>query len=312
MLNDKYGIVISQVYGMEKTDMLFTSNAGETWINMNLPDEFSSADFKDYQILDSGLVVALIKRPGKDKELLWIHGDWEKWETYPASNYCWKICFLNENLGWMCGGTKIDDLNDTQLIMHTEDGGKTWETQWDYKFFGFRLNGIKFINDSIGMATGGNASFLSTYNGGKTWRFDTLKKQPDKGRDPNILSPPEMPSITTAYVIVSGDYIYKYTRDWSLGAGDEGTESGQLSLDQNRPNPAAARTEISYTLSSYSHVKLNIYDMLGNIRKALIDEYEGAGEHSIIFTTEGLPQGTYFYRLETEKGSVAKQMVVFR
>jgi hypothetical protein len=162
------------------------------------------------------------------------------------------------------------------------------------------------------MAVGANGSFLTTYNGGRTWRYDTLKKSPTNKGGHYILGSLQMPSLTNAYVIATAQYIHKYTRDWALGAEDEGTENEQLSLDQNRPNPAASRTEISYTLSNYSHVRLNIYDMLGNIRKSLIDEYEGPGEHSIIFTTEGLPQGTYFYRLETEKGSIAKQMVVFR
>jgi hypothetical protein len=312
MLNDHYGIAITSTYAPKKKEMLLTRDGGITWEKMNMPHEFDSTYFMTYQIQDSNTTVFLAEVKAYDKRLIWMHGNWDSWEQYPVIDRCHEICFINEKEGWLCAGKKMDDLNDNQLIIHTTDGGKTWETQWDYKFHGYGISDIKFFNKDIGMATGGHASVLSTYNGGKTWKLDTLKSLPPNGGDPFLVGNLQMPSITTAYVLAAGTWIYKYTRDWALGFGDEETESGELSLDQNRPNPATIRTEISYTLSNYSHVRLNIYDMLGNIRQALIDEYEGAGEHSIIFTTEGLPQGTYFYRLETEKGSVAKQMVLIR
>nr|NIR48018.1 hypothetical protein [candidate division KSB1 bacterium]NIR71597.1 hypothetical protein [candidate division KSB1 bacterium]NIS23551.1 hypothetical protein [candidate division KSB1 bacterium]NIT70474.1 hypothetical protein [candidate division KSB1 bacterium]NIU24185.1 hypothetical protein [candidate division KSB1 bacterium] len=65
------------------------------------------------------------------------------------------------------------------------------------------------------------------------------------------------------------------------------------------------------------HVKLTIYNVLGQKIKTLVDEMREAGAHSVTWDgtdEEGqpLPSGVYFYRFDAEIVSGTKNMVLVR
>lgn len=72
---------------------------------------------------------------------------------------------------------------------------------------------------------------------------------------------------------------------------------GQFSLAQNYPNPFNPSTVISFDLPIRSHVKLEIYNLLGQRVASLANEERNAGTHEVTWTTS-LPSGVYLYRIE--------------
>lgn len=84
-------------------------------------------------------------------------------------------------------------------------------------------------------------------------------------------------------------------------------------LDQNFPNPFNPKTIISYQLAVSNHIKLKIYDVLGNEIAILVDEQKNSGNYDIEFDGGQYSSGVYFYRLEAD-GSVidTKRMTLLK
>jgi hypothetical protein len=83
-------------------------------------------------------------------------------------------------------------------------------------------------------------------------------------------------------------------------------------LNQNYPNPFNPVTTISFALPETGMARLAVYDILGREVAVLVDGNLQAGQHSMQFDAQGLPTGTYIYRLETDKASFARQLVLMK
>jgi len=90
-----------------------------------------------------------------------------------------------------------------------------------------------------------------------------------------------------------------------------------ISLLQNYPNPFNPSTEIRYTIGEATRVRLQIYDVLGELVRDLVDEPQSAGVWSKSW--DGLDNrgkrigsGMYFYRLEAGGQIMMKRMVMLR
>jgi|GEM_PF-1807694 len=69
-------------------------------------------------------------------------------------------------------------------------------------------------------------------------------------------------------------------------------------LSQNYPNPFNPSTNIKYALPSDVHVKLEVFNILGQRVDVLVDEYQEAGYYNVTFESRDLPSGTYLYRIQ--------------
>jgi hypothetical protein len=70
-----------------------------------------------------------------------------------------------------------------------------------------------------------------------------------------------------------------------------------FTLSQNYPNPFNPSTTIAYHLEKSDHVTLSIYDIYGREIETIVNLYQSAGEHVIVWQAQGMPGGTYFCRL---------------
>ncbi|MDP2302305.1 MAG: T9SS type A sorting domain-containing protein [Ignavibacteria bacterium] len=100
--------------------------------------------------------------------------------------------------------------------------------------------------------------------------------------------------------------------DGTTGIESEKLLPTQFQLSQNYPNPFNPSTVISYQLPAFSHVVLKVYDLLGNEIVTLVNEEKAAGKYSIVFNSDGLASGLYFYTLKSGSFSSTKKMIFIK
>jgi hypothetical protein len=83
-------------------------------------------------------------------------------------------------------------------------------------------------------------------------------------------------------------------------------------LRQNYPNPFNPVTEIKYELSENGQVSMKIYNVIGQVVRTLVNEYQGAGHKTLSFDASALPSGVYFYRLQAGTFTDIKKMLLIR
>jgi hypothetical protein len=83
-------------------------------------------------------------------------------------------------------------------------------------------------------------------------------------------------------------------------------------LDQNYPNPFNPSTSIRYALPQGAHVKLVVYNMLGQEVAKLADDVQAAGYHTVTFDASSLGSGVYLYRLVAGKEVFLKKMLLVK
>ncbi|MGB9663429.1 MAG: cellulase family glycosylhydrolase [Ignavibacteria bacterium] len=83
-------------------------------------------------------------------------------------------------------------------------------------------------------------------------------------------------------------------------------------LKQNYPNPFNSRTVITYSTPELTNVKLKVYDLLGNETCTIIDELKSPGTYVEEFDAQNLSSGTYFIRLETDKKTLIRKMMILK
>jgi subtilisin-like proprotein convertase family protein len=87
-------------------------------------------------------------------------------------------------------------------------------------------------------------------------------------------------------------------------------------LAQNYPNPFNPATTIRYGLPNSSHVRISVYDIIGNEVARLTDEFQTAGYHKVSFDLNKsngiLSTGVYFYKISAGTFTQVKKMVVIK
>jgi len=88
-------------------------------------------------------------------------------------------------------------------------------------------------------------------------------------------------------------------------------------LSQNYPNPFNPITQIEYTLQNPAQVTLQIYNLLGQKVKTLVNEQKPAGSYRIFWDGKNeagitVASGIYFYRLKANGVSQTRRMVLLK
>jgi serine protease AprX len=184
-------------------------------------------------------------------------------------------------------------------------------------------NGIDPATVMFHFAAGGSAVFDSL-----PMTFDTSMYFPTSGRYSVDVPPQVVGTLVRFYISAadSGSLSYQSPPPvtnsyWELNYGIAGVHSmpqvpGEYALLQNYPNPFNPETRISYDLPRREHVRLQVFNVLGQLVATLVDGVQDAGPASsrapAIFDAAQLPSGVYFYRITTPSFTSTKKMMLVR
>jgi len=86
----------------------------------------------------------------------------------------------------------------------------------------------------------------------------------------------------------------------------------QYELSQNYPNPFNPSTTIRFSLPKQAQLKINLYNMLGELVEAIAEGTYETGYYKVTFNASNLPSGTYIYRIESSDFVQVKKMVLIK
>jgi len=86
----------------------------------------------------------------------------------------------------------------------------------------------------------------------------------------------------------------------------------KFELSQNYPNPFNPSTTIRFSLPKETRLKINIYNMLGELVETLAEGNYEAGYHKVTFNASSLPSGAYVYRIESPDFVQVRKMVLIK
>lgn len=87
---------------------------------------------------------------------------------------------------------------------------------------------------------------------------------------------------------------------------------GRFHLAQNYPNPFNPSTTFQFTLPKAADVRLTVYNQLGQEVARVVEQYLAAGEYHADWTTENLPSGVYYYRLDAGEYHASKKLILMK
>jgi hypothetical protein len=123
---------------------------------------------------------------------------------------------------------------------------------------------------------------------------------PDSSFRPILeITSPELPDTVVTWIITSVEQ-------------DNLIEISNFQLSQNYPNPFNPNTIIKYSIAKESFVTIKVYDILGKEIATLVDERKLRGNYSMVFNSNNLSSGIYYYRLISGTYSETKKMIVLK
>ena len=81
---------------------------------------------------------------------------------------------------------------------------------------------------------------------------------------------------------------------------------------ENYPNPFNPKTQIRFSLPEAVHVKIQVYNSIGQLVKTLVNTNMEAGNHEIEFNAKGMASGVYMYRFEAGEFRDVKKMLLIK
>ncbi|MBU2464043.1 MAG: T9SS type A sorting domain-containing protein, partial [Candidatus Edwardsbacteria bacterium] len=90
-----------------------------------------------------------------------------------------------------------------------------------------------------------------------------------------------------------------------------------MHLFQNAPNPFNKQTSIKYQLPKAGRVRLNIYNIAGQLVKTLVNKDQPAGSYTLSWDRKDnhnkqVSAGVYIYYLSTGDKSQSRKMIVLK
>ncbi|MCX7737340.1 MAG: T9SS type A sorting domain-containing protein [Candidatus Kapabacteria bacterium] len=296
---------------MDLTDLqdYVTYDGGKTWelIKRDTMISFSAIDLINKEIF-CGLWAFKNSKNELERKVVWVHNNWETWDTVSCPPMLF-LDFIDTSYGWGASSIKLGDTSAIQLIYHTIDGGKTWEKQRDTVYNAWGIRDIKFYDRNFGIASSGFSHVMITTNGGKKWNDYEIEEWHYLHAD--LVNNIQIPSATTAYVILDYNYVYKYTREITNVDENENARMKEMKIS---PNPVGEYIEIAGDLNPTINRRvegiavneIRIYNILGECILSTPALRATSQEGNFRIDISNLPSGIYYVRLGDWVGRFVK------
>jgi hypothetical protein len=86
----------------------------------------------------------------------------------------------------------------------------------------------------------------------------------------------------------------------------------QFALQQNYPNPFNPTTQIRFDLPQAQHVRLRIFNALGQLVATLVDETRDAGSYTITWDARNVSTGLYLYQIKAGNFVETRKMLLMK
>ncbi|RQW04500.1 T9SS C-terminal target domain-containing protein [candidate division KSB1 bacterium] len=98
----------------------------------------------------------------------------------------------------------------------------------------------------------------------------------------------------------------------STGVGDNAELPIEYRLDQNYPNPFNPSTTIAFSLKQNGFTTLEVYNVIGQKVKTVLNQNLKAGNHHVILDAADLSSGIYFYQIRSGNFKAVRKFVVMK
>ena len=315
------------------TILFETTNGGADWTTVtNIPEPRPSA-ICGLWVASSQVIYGVGSYAGPARLIKSSDGGatWVSSDLAPLATTVIDVFFFDELEGFVVGGRGVFPNTVRSVVLHTTDGGVTWNE----RYFGPRTGEwgwkISFPHPDTGYVSlerfVAPMYVLKTVNGGLSWTELPFADQNEQGigfattrvgwvgsgQNPTFgtvdggltwaitpwgVSVDRFQFFSPTLGYASGAAVYKYSE------GILATEPGPARRSSlvATPNPFAPRTTIQYALAQAADVHLFVADPAGRVVRTLARERQPAGRHRIEWDGRGddgreLPSGIYLYAL---------------
>lgn len=244
----------------------------------------------------------------------------------------------NNNVYLLCSVERfqVDDPCDV-MFSRSSDGGLTWSSPVRinddegidaYQWFGTlsvapdgRIDVIWLDTREFPGTVQSRLYYAASWDGGLTWSqniplgesFDPHVGWPQQNKMGDyfdMFSTLEGAHLAWANTLNGEQDVYYAFISPEITATGSLQENSSLTLDQNVPNPFRSQTYIGFSLKEQAAVTLQVFDLTGRVVAVLAEGVHSIGKHRVLFDSDGLKAGVYYYRLQAGKEIATRKLMV--
>ncbi|NIR93647.1 MAG: T9SS type A sorting domain-containing protein, partial [Gammaproteobacteria bacterium] len=93
---------------------------------------------------------------------------------------------------------------------------------------------------------------------------------------------------------------------------NEAAPKYDFSLFQNYPNPFNSSTTIPFSIGTSAHVRLKIFNILGQEIVTLVNKVLDSGNYEVTWEAANVASGIYWYQLQSDGFTESKKLLLIR
>jgi len=256
---------------------------------------------------------AMIIKTDESGNLLWM-------ETYGGNDtdYFEKIIQTMDGGFAMTGRTESYGAGEYDIYTVKTDshGNEEWsatfggaDNDYGYSIYQTSEGGYIVCGATYSFGAGGSDLYIVKTDSAGNMIWDMTKGNTDYDYGSSILQLTNGDLVAGGMLNSSSAWLICFDNDTHVLNNGIMKPPSEFALYPSNPNPFNQSTVISYQLPVSGAVSLLVYDITGREVAKLVDGYQNAGDHEVIFDVGNLSSGIYFAQLSAN-GQIQSQKLV--